>query len=407
MDNYKILSFICKKEMCTGCGACYNICPIQCIKMCEDEEGFLYPYASNNCINCGKCKRVCPQINKSTLNSLKQKKAFAAVSKDNGIWRQSSSGGAFSEICKIFSSDEDTMFVGAVWKGLKVEHKCVIGFDNIKQLCKSKYIASDINDTFKNIKLYLESNKKVVFCGTPCQVAGLRNYLRKDYENLLLLDLVCHGVGSQKIFDSCIQIINHDLRCEIISYEFRAKTKVYVTNHIQRIFFKKRNEYKSEYIYRDPYIQLFLTQNCLRKCCGKNCRYRTELRQGDITIADFKGLEKVFPKLYGTKKNYSSIIINTDKGYKLIQDLKKNMTMYECSIEDIQKWNPLFSQQTEYSKDRDAFFAEYQIDPENAIRKRTQKVQLYKRSMSRKLYDICPLWARKLIAQFIHKLGGG
>lgn len=394
MDTYKILPFIFNKSKCTGCGACFNICPLHCIKMFQDEEGFLYPMASDACVKCGQCERICPQIYKPQTYNLKNKKAFAAISKDDNIWRRSSSGGAFSEICKSFS-DTNTMIVGAVWNKLKVEHKCVIGMENVGQLCKSKYIASDTNNVYKNIRKHLDNREKVIFCGTPCQVSGLKKYLKKEYRNLLLIDLICHGVGSPKVFESCIQIMNEEFGGTIVSYEFRAKKKVFKENHIQKLLFKDKN--RSIYVKQDPYIQLFLSQLCLRPCCGSNCQYRTEFRQGDITIADFKGLEKVFPELLGTKRNYSSIIFNTEKGLALLPDLQENMVMYECTLKDIKTRNPLFFQQTESSGKREAFFLEYQNNPINTIKQWTNKTQLYKRSIFRKIYDMCPIYVRKLV----------
>ena len=178
------------KEKCTGCTACMASCPVNCISMIRDEEGFLYPTADEKCIHCGKCEKICPQNNKTIIFDQVEKKAYAALSFDKEIWYRSASGGAFSEICKVFeNNDSNTIFVGAKWNGLKVEESCVEGSANILPLCKSKYIASDVNDTFRRIKMFLLKNQKVLFCGTPCQVAGLRNFLGREYDNLFLIDL--------------------------------------------------------------------------------------------------------------------------------------------------------------------------------------------------------------------------
>ena len=171
-----------QKKNCTGCTACYSACPVHSITMKRDEEGFLYPEADDKCISCGLCERVCPAFKQKKDNQY-PKKAIAAVTKDNNIWRRSASGGAFSEICRHWA-DNTTLIVGAAWNGFHVHHVSVIGYDNIKPLCKSKYVSSAIEDTFIEIKKALISGKKVIFSGCPCQVDGLKSYLQnKDRDN--------------------------------------------------------------------------------------------------------------------------------------------------------------------------------------------------------------------------------
>ena len=169
------------KILCTGCSACYSSCPNGSIKMVSDNEGFLYPQISDTCVNCGKCQKVCPCINRADCTTNYSPKAYAAVSKDFKIWNRSSSGGAFSEICFAWG-DDNTMFCGALWDKLYVKHACLVGIDNIAPLCKSKYVSSDLGNSFKQIQEHLKKGFKVLFCGTPCQVAGLRHFLRRDYD---------------------------------------------------------------------------------------------------------------------------------------------------------------------------------------------------------------------------------
>lgn len=399
-----MLPFILDKKDCVGCTACVSACPVKCITMERDEEGFLYPKANGSCISCGKCEWVCPQINGNLFNREEyQQTAFAALSKDAEIWQRSASGGAFSEICKAWDRNDDTMFVGAAWNGLNVEHKCVIGTKNLPILCKSKYVASSMGDVFSVIKIYLENNGRVVFCGTPCQVAGLRSFLRAEYPNLLLIDLICHGVGSPAVFESCIENLEEQFGKKITSYEFRAKKKTYQTDYMQRIGCMWSDDL---YILNDPYIQLFLSQTCLRASCGKNCKYRNEIRQGDITIADFKGLQNVFPQLNGTKRNYSSVIINSSKAEMLLPRMKENMIMLECSIEDIKKYNPLFYRNTWDSEVRDVFFKEYIASPKETICKYTKPASLYKETIKRKIYNFLPEKARRTIVNFLKSKNG-
>lgn len=391
-----MLDFNQKEENCTGCSACYSICPVHCIEMKTDEEGFLYPEASDACIHCGLCEKVCPSIQPTIANSYKQK-AIAAVSKSYDIWHRSASGGAFSEICRHFA-DENTLIVGAAWDGLRVHHIGVRGFDNISPLCKSKYISSDIENTFIEIRDALQAKKKALFCGCPCQVAGLKAFLRKGYENLLTIDLICHGQGSPSVFKECMNIMSCDLG-EIESYQFRAKRKFFEQVHICQITTKKQ----IQYIVNDPYMQLFLSQNALRPSCGKNCKYRDSRRPGDLTIADLKGLSKLFPDLAYTKKNWSTVVCNTAKGETIFRALSQTMDVRPITIEDVVKYNPLFAQQTWFSKDRDAFFADFRKEPTEAIQKWTTPYQRHTSSFLRTIITYIPTGMKKHV-HYISKL---
>ncbi len=388
-----MLYFTNEKKYCTGCSACYSVCPVKCITMEKDEEGFLYPIASDECIHCGKCEKICPVAEAEAMKQSFQQKAYCVLTKDKEIWKRSASGGAFSEICKAFG-DNDTIISGAAWDGFNVHHICVKGTDNIAPLCKSKYISSSPENVFSEIKNYLSNEKKVVFCGTPCQVAGLKNFLGKEYENLLLIDLICHGVGSPDVFKVCMSEIGDQFGIAVNSYQFRAKRDVYQTDYLACITF---NDGKRKYLVNDQYIQLFLNQNCLRPSCGENCRYRNETRQGDITIADFKGLTKVFPELSCAKRNYSSVVVNSSKGDAVIKNMLKSVKFMECELDDIKKYNPLFFRQTWFSKDRDNFFKDFLLNSKEAIKKWTTDATVNERSLKRKVYDILPVFIRRFI----------
>ena len=391
-----MLPFIVEKNRCTGCSACMAICPAGCIKMEEDDEGFLYPEASNKCIHCGLCEKICPQKRDDDIRNHHdyEKKVYAAVSKDKSVWLRSSSGGAFSEICRAWG-DSQTMVVGAAWEGLKVSHKCLIGCENITPICKSKYIYSSMNDSFKKIKSHLNSNEKVIFCGTPCQVSGLRRFLGKEYSNLLLIDLICHGVGSPLVFEKCIMMLEKKFGKKISHYEFRAKKDVYEKDYLSKIEFEDGS--KSVYIEKDAYNQLFLRQDILRPSCGENCKYRSEDRQGDITIADFKGLTSVFPELAGTKRNYSAIVFDSSKFENIIEKLKLNMEVKCADIDDIKQYNPLFYKQTFFSKNRDYFFEQFKNDNFKAIEAYTRECEINKTNLKNKIYNLLPFKIRNLI----------
>lgn len=389
-----MLPFNSDKSNCTGCAACYSVCPTRCISMKPDDEGFLYPDVNDNCINCRLCEKVCPTFLPKQENKIQQK-ALAAVTKDMNIWRRSASGGAFSEICRLWAK-ENTLIVGAAWNGLNVHHIGVTGYDNITPLCKSKYVSSAIEDTFIEIKNTLKTGRTVIFSGCPCQVAGLKVFLGKDYDNLLTIDLICHGQGSPTVFEACIRNMSNFLREDILSYQFRAKRKRYEDDYISCV---KTNKH-SYYITKDPYMQLFFSQNVLRPSCGENCKYRDVRRPGDLTIADLKGLTQMFPDLIYPRKNWSTIICNTKKGEKCFEKLSATMETRPITIDNVIKYNPLFAQQTWFSKDRNSFFTDFIADEKTAISKWTVPLTIYKPSLKKVVLSVIPVGIIKFIYRF-------
>lgn len=398
-----MLDFNPTKINCTGCTACYSICPKECINMKKDKEGFLYPdLNASECIHCGLCEKVCPLIRPISSNNKYKQRYFAAISKNIDVWRKSASGGAFTEICRAWG-DSETYVGGAAWNGLSVSHRLIRGIDNIAVLRKSKYIESSLVNIYKEIATKLKRENKIIFCGTPCQVKGLKSFLRKDYHNLLTIDLICHGVGSPNVFQKCIEKYQTDNHCTVNNYEFRAKRSKYETDHLSCI----KSDVSTRYILNDRYSQLFLNQLCLRPSCSNNCKFRSADRQGDITIADFKGLDKVFPELGGELYNYSSIIINSQKGEELLSLLSKSMVLHECDKSDIIKYNPLFAGHTWTNSDREIFFDDFIKSPSEAINKWTLPETDFKQSWKRKVFRLFPKNIRisisSIYAKILHK----
>ena len=209
------------KKDCSGCTACMASCPVQCISMKKDEDGFLYPEIDEDkCIKCGKCRKICPFRKKDKI-SYKEKKVFYAIHKDESVRLASTSGGAFTGIVQSF--EPDVVYGVKYDEENRVVYDVSIGKEKIGKFRKSKYIQATLNDTFLKVKEDLKNNKKVLFTGTPCYVSGLKSFLNKDYDNLLLVDLVCHGVTSPKVFAKFIELEENKKKSKLKRFVFRNK----------------------------------------------------------------------------------------------------------------------------------------------------------------------------------------
>lgn len=221
------------KSTCTGCGACASICPNQCIEMIKDDFGYVYPemLGKDKCVSCGLCERVCPVVHPVVLKDRVEALSFAVIHQEHEVWDRSASGGAFPAICKAWGNEE-TYVCGVKYSECGVaEHSIVKGVDWIKPFQKSKYVQSYTGKCFERIKEILNQGSKVLFSGTPCQVAGLRAYLQKEYDNLFCVDLICQGVGSPEVLSKYIRELSEQYCTEIIDFGFRYKRKVSLTRN--------------------------------------------------------------------------------------------------------------------------------------------------------------------------------
>lgn len=349
------MSDVIEKKKCTGCGVCVNICPKSCISMDIDEEGFYYPKIGYNCIRCNKCYNTCPLIlqNISSEDKFKQF-SVAGISNDKEIWGKSTSGGAFTEICKVFCSENDVIF-GAKFDKNRVVHDSVYGPNNIGCFRKSKYVQSDINDSYVKVEKYLKKKVKVVFSGTPCQVDGLKKFLNKEYDNLLCIDLICHGVGSPGIFSKYIDNLEKKYKSKVMSYEFRNKKISYgkIKEYCVKITLENDNIIIDD---ADLYSLGFLQGLLLRPSCER-CKYTNLKRVGDLTIGDLKNRYKILPEIKNLN-NLSTIIVNTLKGELVYKELKKTMSLYKVDIDEIVKSNSPLRNSSRMSNNRLNFMRE-------------------------------------------------
>ena len=310
-------------DRCTGCGACKNVCPVDAISMVESDEGFLFPQINEEkCINCRKCENTCPvsNLNKTNKNCSK----MYAVRGNDKIRAVSSSGGIFSIIADYILSKGGYVCGSAFDENMKLKHRIISKKEDLSPLRGSKYLQSDIGTTYKEIKALLNENKMVLFVGTPCQVAGLNNFLGKDYDKLYTIDILCHGVPSQKAFDSYLAGINAGKK--IKNVEFRNKRFGWSCEHIL-ISFADGSEYTSTRHSGDPYLKAFFENIDLRQSC-ENCIFSESPRHGDISAGDFWGIEKVDAS-QNDKKGTSILLVNNKKGEALLDIISSNSTIAE------------------------------------------------------------------------------
>ncbi len=312
---------------CCGCNACEQLCPKKCITFEYDSEGFLYPQVDKNlCIECGICTSHCPVIQKVECG--KNPEVFAAKYTDSGSVFKSTSGGIFIPLALNVLKKGGVVF-GCAYDGeLKAKH---IAVESEKELCRlqgSKYVQSDTRGVYSRVKKELEKGRYVLFSGTGCQCAGLKTYLKKDYEKLLISDIVCHGVPSPKLFEKYIEYMGKKLGGKLTEYNFRSKEK-----RGWDLYYKAKNtkKSKSDYGFFDPYYNAFLTGKTYRESCYK-CKFANAARAGDITLADYWGIQKMHPDFYD-KNGVSLVLINSDKGKKAWDEISGRIKAVPSTIE--------------------------------------------------------------------------
>lgn len=337
-----------EKYMCDGCHACYSVCPKDAINMKIDGEGFWYPEVDNDkCVDCNKCEKVCPILNKKEAESLK--KAYACYNLDEDIRMKSSSGGTFTILASEIIKDNGVVFGAKFNKDFNVVHDYVEDIEGLSKFRGSKYVQSNIGDSFRQTKKFLDDGKKVLFSGTPCQIGGLKSYLNKDYENLVTVDLICHGVPSPMIWQRYINDLGNGKKLNDMT--FRDKSKGW-NSGILRYKFEDGSEITEEYG-ESLYIKGFI-QNCFLRPSCYNCNFKTLDRISDFTLGDFWGVEELIPEI-DKKSGVSLIMIHTKKAQDLFNDVNKNIYYEEVDINKSIVFNTCAIESVKNHK-RDIFF---------------------------------------------------
>lgn len=343
---------ITRKENCTGCHACYNICPKKCIDMNFDEEGFLYPSVnSSKCVECGLCEKVCPIIHIVEVEN--EPIAVGCYNKDEKIRMESSSGGIFTLLSELTIQSGGVVFGAGFDENYNVRHGYVDNMDDLKKFRGSKYVQSTIGNSYYDAKKFLEQGMQVLFTGTPCQIAGLKRYLKKDYDNLVCQDIVCHGVPSTYVWEHYKNFIANGKK--IVGVKFRDKSTGWKTYSLQ-IDFDDGSSYK-DIGNENSYIKGFVKDFYLRPSCYE-CKYKTLHRESDITLADFWGIESNEPEL-DDNKGTSLIFINSDKGKKIFEWIKKDIVFKNVDIQKAVTFNPSACKASLHNKKRVSFYRKY------------------------------------------------
>lgn len=340
---------------CNGCTACEQICPMNSIVMESNSEGFLYPVVNSEiCINCGKCLSVCSNKNNDEGNL--PMKVFAQKNTDEKIRKSSSSGGVFFELAKSCIENDGVVYGCALDEKMVARHICV---DNLSDLCRlqsSKYVQSDLKNTFSEIKQKLSQGISVLFSGTPCQVAGLKNYLGKEYLNLMTIDVLCHGVPSPKLFADYLHYLSKQYGYgKPVSVNFRNKDRGWKRLYMEVLFDNRKRHYV--YSGYDRYESLFLNNMSLRPSCYE-CKFSKSERYGDITLGDFWGIGKKYPK-WDDDRGISVVMINTDKGLEKYSKVESLFNGFEETFDTVRAGQRTLYAPTKKNPNRDLFYKCY------------------------------------------------
>lgn len=338
MNNISIISDL----VCTGCTSCLQACPKSCISLKNGVNGFLYPTVNEKeCIQCKKCLKVCPAHNE--FEAREPLKCFVASNIDDNIRLKSSSGGVFIELAKYVISHQGIVYGAIFDKEWNVHHVSASIIEEVYPMMGSKYVQSNIGNTFIEVKKYLNNGREVLYTGTPCQIAGLYRFLGKNYPNLLTMDFSCHGVPSNYIWHkylneaiskngvhSISEILFRDKSISWDKYCFVVKGTYSNSESPQNIIY--------DIHYNNPYMKGFLNDLYLRKSCY-NCPSKSQKSHSDITIGDYWGVVKQGCMQEDHKKGISLLLINTEKAKTVFNIITDRLNIEEISYADAIKSN--------------------------------------------------------------------
>ena len=339
------------KSDCCGCSACYSICSHHAVEFSTDQEGFFYPkFNKNLCVECGLCEKVCPVIHYETEPKTGNPVIYSAVNTNEKQYMESSSGGIFILLCEYIIS-KGGIVCGVIYdKNFIVKHSFAKTLDECRAFQGSKYVQSDVREIYPKIKSLLKENVLILFSGTPCQVAGLKLFLRKSYDNLYTVDLICHGVPSPKIFQDYLEFVKGK---KLISH-INMKSKSNKKGTAIRIDFTN-GKYIRQTLKTDLWNKLYFNHYIVRPSCH-DCQFTHYNRVGDITIGDSWGINKYYPNFYSDKMT-SLLLVNNSKGNFLYEKISERMDKIEITKEE--SWQPQLQYPMDESIERENFWKDY------------------------------------------------
>ncbi len=328
-------------KFCCGCRACEQKCPQKCISMVE-KNGFFYPSIdAKRCINCKLCEKVCQysQVNQKRLEKNSFPHVYAAWNKDAALVEKSASGGMFFTAAKMVIGNGGVVFGAKYNQEFSVEIDFAESIEECEAFRKSKYAFSNTKESYQKAAAFLEEGRQVLFSGTPCQISGLYSFLKKDYDNLLTIDLVCHGLDAPIFLQSFIQMMEEKYGSKIISIDFRHKTEGQHKPNL-KIVFENGAVYNSLFE-ASPYGVFFGSNVFLMPSCT-SCQYANTNRAGDLTIGDYWKIFETYPKAFHTEGT-SLVLVNTEKGKNFFSKIQNQLEFFETDLDTALKGNPTLS----------------------------------------------------------------
>lgn len=377
-DDKKLYE-IAGKRSCTGCGACVCVCPVGCIQMVENKEGFFYPVIDHTqCIGCKKCYEVCPSEPKDDGNV---QTVLAGYSHSRDIRLTSSSGGVFTHLAEEILKRKGIVF-GVEMQGSQAAVCAVENIEEISKLKGSKYVQSQVGNTYRQVEKYLKEGRWVLFSGTPCQIAGLYRVLKKEYTHLITVDFVCHGISSPQVLEKYLKERGSGKR--ISEIVFRDKTEGW--NKFSMKLKWEDHTVSRTSMEEDLYLQSFLKNLNLRSSCF-SCKFRKIHRKSDITLGDLWGVDKIIDG-WTEDLGYSLILIQSKKGKEFLESIKEKIVAVPVELSQVMLHNASLttSPWDEYS--RDLFFKNLKkYDLQRCISK--AETNGIKKKAGRKIWKIC------------------
>lgn len=307
------------KKDCCGCGACVQRCPKQCIRLCADSEGFLYPQVDESlCIDCGLCEKVCPELH--PVSDREPLRVYAAKARDHQLVKHSSSGGVFTLLAEQVLAQGGVVFGAAFDSNWDVCHTFTESSEGLEAFRRSKYVQSRIGQAYRQVESFLEAGRQVLFTGTPCQVKGLKLFLKKEYPRLLAVDIACHGVPSPAVWNRYLdELIAPHRREDIASVNFRDKADGWEKYRFTVEFRQSSIAPVSMPASENVYMKAFLADLMLRPSCH-DCCAKIKQSFSDMTIADFWGIRRIAPEFYDAD-GVSIVLCRTPETCQMVEKL--------------------------------------------------------------------------------------